>query len=822
MKINKCIALIGITLMYLSLSAFDQSGASIRGVVVDANNRSPLEFATVILYRQGENNPLDNQNSKTNGSFVFNNLTSGTYTLVVRLVGYDIATKDDILVGSSGEVDLGTIQLNALDYGLDEVTVVADKKQVIYKLDKQVVSASNNLLASGGTAVDILQNTPSIRVNAEGDVTFRGSSGFTVYINGKPSVLSGTQALEQIPASQIEDIEIITTPSAKYDTDGDVGMINIITMKNFGEGINGAINLTGSTLGSWGADFLINEQSGNNRWYINGNASQRRKESSFDQQKTTTVNDTTTYSHANGPRKSNSSSYYLKGGYEYNDKVNYFSIDLQGGYSKNERTGDMNYDETRSSGSYVSNKKYNSFDIYALDQNFVTTTMNLSRQLNDMGHEISTSFYLKYDWNALEYYESNMYGIPFTTFDDSRIDGSRAYEREHRWSLKANLDYTLPYSSTGKFETGYQYTWYVEDGRDKGDGYSIKFWDRFNKQFNWNEDLNVDYYFYFRALHSLYAIWSDKINRFDFQAGVRAENTHDILDIDIEQMNRNRTYFELFPSAHVAYTTRNNSVFTLAYAYRTNRPNIWTLEPYITYEDYYTAMIGNPDVKSEYTNALELNFRRAFGKSNSISATLFHRDRTGVREKIRVAYKPGVTLDSLSNVGRDKSSGLEVNSQIDINKWWNITANGSAYYYTLDVYDDAEISYGLKDDNAFNYEITLQNSFIATKKTRIQFDANLIGPSITSQGRQDPYYYFDISLRQQLLKDKVNVTVNYRNMFNTARYDKRLTSTALESITRIKPRYPEVTFTLSYAFNNYKLRDTKTDTSRDLFEGSSF
>ena len=639
-------------------------------------------------------------------------------------------------------------------------------------------------------------------------------------------MLSGTQALEQIPASQIEDIEIITTPSAKYDTDGDVGMINIITKKNFGEGVNGAIYLTGSTIGSWGADFLLNEQKGNNRWYINGNASQRRKESAFDQQKTTTVNDTTTYSHANGPRTSNTSSYYLKGGYEYNDKVNSFSIDLQGGYSELARAGDMYYDETRSLGSSLSDifseQHYYSTDRYSSGQNFITTTVNLGRKLNDVGREISTSFYLKYDWKALEYYESNMYGLPISTHDDSRIDGSRAYEREHRWSLKANLDYTHPYSSTGKFETGYQYTWYVEDGRDQGDGYSIKFWDRNEKQFVWNDDLLVDYYFYFRTLHSLYAIWSDKINRFDIQAGIRAENTHDILDIDMDEMNRNLFYFNLFPSAHIAYTTKNNSVFTLAYAYRTNRANIWTLEPYITYEDYYTAMRGNPDVKPEYTHALELNFRRTFGKSNSISATLFHRDRTGVREKIRVTYKPGVTLDSLSNVGRDRSSGLELNSQIDINNWWNITANGSAYYYALDVYDDAELNYGLKDDNAFNYEITLQNSFIVSKNTRLQFDTNLIGPSITSQGRQDPYYYFDLSLRQKLFKERVNMTLNFRYMFNTARYDKRLTSTALESITRIKPRYPEISLTLSYAFNNYKLRDTNADTSRDLFEGSSF
>lgn len=116
--------------------------------------------------------------------------------------------------------------------GLAEVEVVAQKKQVIYKLDKKVIEASSNLLAGGGSAVDILENTPSIRVDAEGEVSFRGSTGFTVYVDGKPSVFSGTQALEQIPAGHIENIEIITTPSARHDTGGDVGIINIVTKKH--------------------------------------------------------------------------------------------------------------------------------------------------------------------------------------------------------------------------------------------------------------------------------------------------------------------------------------------------------------------------------------------------------------------------------------------------------------------------------------------------------------------------------------------------------------------------------------------------------------
>ena len=190
---------------------------------------------------------------------------------MVRLIGYDIYTQGAISITSSESVtDLGIIELQPLEVGIAEVVVQAAKRQVIYKLDKKIIDASNNLMSSGGTAVDILENTPSVRVDVDGEVTFRGSSGFKVYIDGKPSFYSGSQALQQIPSTQIENIEIITTPSARYDTDGEVGMINIITKKNKQAGINGIVNAYGSTALSNGLDFLLSQQHKKLQWHLAG------------------------------------------------------------------------------------------------------------------------------------------------------------------------------------------------------------------------------------------------------------------------------------------------------------------------------------------------------------------------------------------------------------------------------------------------------------------------------------------------------------------------------------------------------------------------
>ena len=275
----------------------------IKGKVQEKGTGNPIEFADVVLTKKGETDPASFTHTNENGDFQLSGIAKGEYSLMVRLIGYDIYTKGGINITSPESVtDLGIIELQPLEVGIAEVVVQAAKRQVIYKLDKKIIDASNNLMSSGGTAVDILENTPSVRVDVDGEVTFRGSSGFKVYIDGKPSFYSGSQALQQIPSTQIENIEIITTPSARYDTDGEVGMINIITKKNKQAGINGIVNAYGSTALSNGLDFLLSQQHKKLQWHLAGHWNNPIRKSDFEQRKTTVVSDKTTTSLSDGPR----------------------------------------------------------------------------------------------------------------------------------------------------------------------------------------------------------------------------------------------------------------------------------------------------------------------------------------------------------------------------------------------------------------------------------------------------------------------------------------------------------------------------------------
>lgn len=778
--------------------------AQIHGRLLDASSREAIDYADIFLYETGNSKPIQQTFPNERGEFRFEQVGKGRYAIMARLVGYDILSQRDIEVNGA-PVNLGDLMMKPLEIGIAEVEVVASKRQLVYKLDKKVVEATSNMMAGGGSAVDVLENTPSIRVDAEGDVTFRGSSGFLVYIDGKPSVFTGTQALEQVPAGHIENIEIITTPSAKHDTEGDVGIINIITKKHSNQGLSGMINLSGSTWLSRHVDFLLTQQNARSRWYVGGQWTDRMRKSDFDQEKLTIVGDQTTSSHAIGPRTGDSYHYTLKGGWSLSLPKTTITLDLEGGYGGNKRKGEMNYEETITlkGGSPVTTH-YTSIDDYDNDENIGLGSLSVQHKFNDKGHEISASAYYKYGGNALEYFFNDLMSL-----QGERQQGHRAYESEHRETLRANLDYALPFGKGGKLEAGYQYYSYLEDGN-----YKMEWWDPEKQVFYWRDDIYNTFYFQ-EGVNSIYAILSQSWNNFEAQAGVRGEHTHTVLRSSVEGADRTKNRFEFFPSVHLGYNFPNGHRLLASYSRRTTRPQLYYMEPYITYRDFYTAEIGNPDIRPEYINSFELNYQKSFG-DNSVSATLFHRSRKDKIERLRVPYSAGVTLDSMANVGHDYSTGLELSLNLHPVRWWNTTVNGNLYHYKV----KNEQAAGGNTSTSTNYDILWNNLFDLGKYTRLQLDGSFVGPSVTTQGRTDAYWYANLAVRQQLFNRRLTATLAFRDIFRSAKYVSDIQTADLRSLTRIKPKYPQITLTLSWTFNSYKAKSNATREDRsEMFEG---
>lgn len=798
-----------LTLTFISLFCatmlFAQTKPALTGRVVDAATGNAIEFADVVV-TDNENNTVASTTVKE-GSFAIDRVREGEFVVTVMLVGYQPFVSEPIAFGAGKSTDLGTISLSMNETGLEEVVVTGERSKIVYKLDRQRISGSSSLAASGGTAVDVLKLTPSVRVDAEGGVSFRGSSGFLVYVDGKQSALEGAQALDQIPAANIEDIEIITTPSARYKTDGDVGIINIITKRHDQQGVSGSVNVSGSTIGAWNTDVLLSYKKGASRWYVGVAGSEKRGKSDFDQTKTTIVDDYVTTSKADGIRESNNASYIGRVGWELGKNGHSLLVELQGGMTKTGRGGEMLYDEHRMKGDVVLNDNlYNSKDGISNEKQLAQIATDYVWKINERGDKFAITGRLRYDWYALEYTESNMFDM-----SGERYEGTRGYESEHHWDFDGTMSYQLNYCEGGKAEVGYQYTSYSEHG-----DYNIKYWDRAQHDYVWQDDLHAPF-FYRRQIHSAYLMLNDKFGPLSVEAGVRADHTIDQMDIEIEGMSRYIKRMELFPSAHLMYEAPGKNFISAGYSYRTNRPGIWQLEPYITYEDYYTKMTGNPDIKPEYIHSAEVGYRKTIAEENTISVTGYYRHRKGVRERVRVAYEPGVTLDSLINAGNDRTWGVEMSAQVKAARWWSMNVNASLFDYKFDA--DYE---GCTDSKNTGYTASMINNFTLGRTSRLQFDANVVGPTVLTQGREDAYCYFDLAFRQQLFKNKISASIVAHDVFRTARYNNYRISPTLNSTTHVRPRYPNIVLSISYVFNSKHKEHTGAVSKGAVFEGKDF
>ena len=793
--------------LFCATMLFAQTKPALTGSVIDATTGKAIEFADVVV-TDADNNSVA-ATTVRDGVFAIDRVREGEFVVTIMLVGYQPYVSEPIKFAAGKSVDLGRVALAMTETGLEEVVVTGEKSRIVYKLDRQSISGSSSLAASGGTAVDVLKLTPSIRVDAEGGVSFRGSSGFLVYVDGKQSALEGTQALEQIPAANIENIEIITTPSARYKTDGDVGIINIITKRHKEQGLSGSVNVSGSTIGTWSTDVLLSYKKGASRWYIGGTATEKRGKSDFDQTKTTIVDDFITTSKADGIRTSHNDSYIGRVGWEVGKNGHSLLVEAQAGMTRSGRGGEMRYDELRKQGDVVLNDNlYDSKDGISNEKRLAQVATDYVWKINERGDKFSVAGRFRYDWYALEYTESNMFDM-----SGERYEGTRGYESEHHWDIDVATNYQLNYREGGKAEVGYQFTSYSEHG-----DYNIKYWDRGKRDFEWQDDLYAPF-FYRRQIHSAYLMFTDKFGPLSVEAGVRADHTIDRMDIVVEKVDKSRYIkrTELYPSAHLSYDAGNKNFITAGYSYRTNRPGIWQLEPYITYEDYYTKMTGNPDINPEYIHSAEVGYRKTIAEENTISVTGFYRHRKGVRERVRVAYEPGVTLDSLINAGNDRTFGVELSAQVKAARWWSMNINGSVFDYKFDA--DYE---GCTDSKNTGYTASMINNFTLGKTSRLQFDANFVGPTVLTQGREDAYCYFDLAYRQQLFKNKISASIVAHDVFRTARYNNYRISPTLNSTTHVRPRYPNIVLAVSYVFNSKHKEHTGAVSKGAVFEGKDF
>jgi len=764
---------------------------TIKGFVYDSFGGEPMEFTTVALKRTGDSTLVTGAITDINGFFRLRDVPQGNYYLEVSFMGYERLITDEYVLSSNEGLDIGVLSMQPTDEMLNEVVVVADRPTMTYQIDKKVINVSQLHTSASGSAVEVLENIPSVTVSIEGDVSLRGSSSFTVLIDGKPSILDANDILNQIPASQIENIEIITNPSARFDPDGVAGIINIVMKKNRQQGMNGVVNLNAGTPGQYGGDLLLNYRRERVNFFFGADLNERGFLGSSIRENQTYDN-VTSFLNSQGDFNHNRNSIGLRTGFDFT--INPASS-LGIGYRFSDRESGSESD--RLFQEWTSVDANNVFEYSSFEENVRggfshSLSFDYKYDFNQDGHGIITNL-------VLETSDSEDNSINNLLNESNEIvNGQRSLEAGPSEELNFRLDYTLPFSETNKFESGVQASIDNSDESNSVNDYNVA-----SQQYELNDlySMNVRYNM---AVYALYSTFSGTYNKLGYQAGLRAEYTDRMVNLLGEADEFPLTQFDFYPTVHLSYDLPGEQQTMASYTRRVQRLRGWFLEPFLTWDDAYNVRRGNPELDPEYIDSYELSYQFRFANGNVFSTDVYYRVTHNKIERVRSVFddQANIILSSMENVGQDFSLGTEIMTGFDPTPWWHIDVMTNIYDYR----QEGQLNGRDYSASSFNWNARLNNDFKITPSTRLQLRGMYNSPTATAQGERTGYFVTHFALKQDFMDRDLSVTLQVRDIFGTSSREIIYRDLDFYNFTSWNPQTPFVSLTLSYRINNYAER----------------
>lgn len=773
---------------------------------VFAEGDGPMEYVNVALYKRVDSSLVTGTVTNAEGKFVLKEIPFGQYHLEVDFIGFKKQRISDIHInGKNPDQELGRLFLGQTSQNIEGVEVTANRPQVNYQIDKKVIQVEGDYTAEGGSAVQVLENVPSIQVDIEGNVELRGSSNFRVLVDGRPAVLDGSDALQQIPAGMIENIEIITNPSAKYDPEGTTGIINVIMKEGRGTGLNGMIRASGSTSGTLEGGGNLNYRLTDR---LNLSANLNYRDFKFDMtgidERQTFEGDTTSYIDQHMENSMNRKMYSFEAGLDYSLTKN-SSISLSGslgsfGFGREGTVWTEKYTQPYSNVEY---EKTGS--IFDLDNNYYDINLDYQNRFDSKEHKLNASLY--YSGSENKDLNTSKNFLTDSVWDQvlAGPDGLKTNESGSEHQLRAKIDYIRP-TPAGKLEAGYQ-------GRYRMQNYHYKVQNQQDDQWINDEDYITDADFS-RLIQALYATWSGKLLGIDYQLGLRGEYTDRLLNQQTLDENYRIHRFDVFPTLHLTKRFSQKEQVFASYSRRINRPGSWYLDPFRRYRDQYNARTGNPGLKPEYTGSWELGYKKIFGKS-SATIEAYHRNTANGITRIQQAAEGNLMIHTVENIQQEQSTGLELSFNTSIYKWWNINLTGNYYRYSIsgDVAEE-----GLQQEGN-HWNARYNNTFKLPTGTRIQLTWRYRGPSITAQGEREGFFTANAGVRQTIIKDKLSFTVNGMDLFQGRRREMTITGNHFKNDILRRRESPVISFNLRYTINNYENGRQKGEEKEQEYQG---
>lgn len=808
-------------LLFVSLGTFNailaQSPFKIEGIILDENAK-PLPFATTLLLKSSDSTLVKAGVTDESGNYIFENFAANTYLVSVTMVGYNKFTSPPISISAeNSKITFQPIKLQLSSNELKEVNVTAKKPFIEQQVDKTVVNVENSIVASGNTALEVLEKSPGIIIDQQNDkIKLKNKSGILFMIDGKRNYLSEAdlvQMLKNMSSDQIASIEIITNPSSKYDAAGNSGIINIKLKKNQSYGTNGSFSTSAGTafipnstkdLNRGSVNLNLNYR--NQKWNLYGSASGNRSAWYNDNRLDRKVNYENTlsefnqYSQRNGVGLGNSTK--IGADYFASEKTT-IGLMVDGNYWDGNMVGNSSTDITTTSGASVEHSSLNQKIDVAMGRFNLSSNFNIKHNFNDKGKEMT------FDLDYSKFNNTGNQGFTTNYFDANDQLTSTLIQRNNTPTkiniVASKIDFTIPFENKLKMEFGAKSSFVKTDNNFV--------FEQQQENGTWNIDASkTNYFIYKENVNAAYVNMNKNWEKWSIQAGLRAEHTQSNGNSITQNNTVKRNYISLFPTFFLNQNINKDHSMRYSYSRRIDRPNYQQLNPFIFFLDPYTYEEGNPYLQPQFTDNFEISYTFKGAASLSLGYANTKDYMAQITEQDDATR---VTKAIQRNLENFKNYSANFSFPIPVRKWW-MMQNQVSFYYNK--FKDDNLLGGQLNIGAFAYNFYTSSTFTLPKNWSAEANMWYDSPSVYGMFRNTkPQYAVNAGIQKSFWEKKGRLKLNVNDIFLTSFWTGKVNYQNMDFTISNRWTSRRAMLTFSYNFGNQNVksarkRNTATDT----------
>lgn len=790
---NKILLIILLQVIFWGTSFAQVIPGSIAGKITDGGDQKIIDAATVSLYKAADSSLVKVNLTDKAGNFEFQNIPEGKYYVIASSIGHSSSFSGTVNLKPGGHVSVGALKLENEIKTLKGITVAAKRPFIERKIDRTIVNVDASITNAGTTALEVLEKSPGVSVDKDGNVSLKGKSGVMIMLDGKPSYLSGDQLanlLKNMPSSAINQIEIMTNPSAKYDAAGNSGIINIVTKKNKMHGLNGSMtaSIGQSYYTKTNNSFNINYRTGKVNLF--GNYSYSLWQSHGDQTIIRRFRDSTTKQietifDQEILRHDKSQDHNIKAGMDfYVNKKTTLGV-VFSGYLNPYSNVNRNQTDLNSASNKVDSIVIADYNNNGNSKNF-STNLNLQHSFDSTGKEFTVDLdYLDYSQPSSSLLSNNYYYPDFTIRKSpSSLIGDLPSSVK---IYSAKTDFTFPLKNHAKIETGLKSSYVTTDNdalyEDQTSSGTVV------------DEGKTNHFIYKENVNAAYINYNRQIKKWGFQAGLRAENTnatgHQLGNSAHPDSLFTKNYTNLFPTAYISYALNDKNTFVANYGRRIDRPDYGDLNPFYYFLDEYTYQVGNTLLQPQFSDNIELSHTYNGFLTTTLNYSKIHHVFTDVIKQITSERK---TFQTKENLASKTNYGISVSANFPVNSFWSTNLYTNVNYNAF----SGILEGGNLEISATTFMANMNNQFKLNNGWSAELSGFYRSKGIEGEVVVNPMWRLDAGIQKLILKKKGSVKLAVRDIFNSQNFSGSINYQDIDAY--IKNIRDSRTFSLSFSY----------------------